>query len=130
MNPGMEPSAPTVPTRFIQPRLPGLREVRDLGRVAHIGQGGTTRVVDHVADAAVGAQTYGNDVMEFDVGIVWPFDGARQENTAIRKDTIDAQTPGFMAGDAIGHLVRGPAIGAGSGAPAGLVWRVVRNLGL
>src|ERR1035437_9696751 len=109
---------------------PRLWEVRDLGREAHIRRGCPARAVDDVADLAVRAYANRDQVVELDVGVVGSLDGPGQYDAFVPEDAIDAKSPGFVAGNIVGHLVRGPAVRAGCARVARLVRRIVGDLAL
>src|ERR1017187_10547394 len=108
----------------------GLWEVRDLGREAHIRRGCPAGVVDDVRDLAVRADAYRDQVVELDVGVVGSFEGPGQHDALVTEHTIDAKSPRFVTGNVVGHLVRGPAVGAGCARVARLVRRIVGDLAL
>ena len=51
-------------------------------------------------------------------------------DVGMAEDAVDAEAPGFVAGDIVGDFVGGPAVGAGRRGVAGLVGRVVGDFGL
>ena len=53
-----------------------------------------------------------------------------KRDVGMAEDRVDAESPGFVGGDVVSHFIGGPAVGAGCGGEAGLIGRVVRNLGL
>src|ERR1017187_203089 len=120
-------------TRWFRPgahHQPRLWEASDLGCQAHIRRGCPARVVDDVRDLAVGADANRDQVVEPDVGVVGSLKGAGQYDAFVPEDAIDAKSPGFVAGDIFGHLVRGPAVRAGCARVARLVRRIVGDLAL
>src|ERR1019366_7068996 len=117
-------------TRRRRPAAMRLWEVRNFGREAHIRRGCPARVVDDVRDLAVGADANRDQVVEPDVGVVGSLKGAGQYDAFVPEDAIDAKSPGFVAGDIFGHLVRGPAVRAGCARVARLVRRIVGDLAL
>ena len=92
--------------------------------------GGATRVVNDIADFAFVIECDSDHVMEANVGIDGDFDRASKQDVRMAKDAVDAETPGFVAGDGVGNFVRGPAVDAGRTGIAWLVGWVVRNFRL
>ena len=91
---------------------------------------GAAFVVDDVGDFAEVVEGDGDHVMEADAGRDGDFNGARQRDVGMAENAVDAESPGFVAGDVVGNFVRGPSVDAGSRGPACLVGRVVGNFGL
>ena len=105
--------------------------VCDFGRDTVGGEGGwAAGVVDDVADLALVVESYGDHVVKADVGIERDLDGSGEGDVRMAEDAVDAEAPGFVPGDAVGDFVGGPAVGAGSAGVAGLVGRIVGDLGL
>src|ERR1035437_1106892 len=107
-----------------------LRVQRDLGRDPRFDRSRATRGVDYVADFALIVQAHGDHVVELDARLPGNLDGPAQHHAGMPEDAVDAKPPGFVAGDTIRHLVRGPAVGSRRARVAGLIRRIVRNLGL
>ena len=68
--------------------------------------------------------------MKADVGVDGDLDGAGEDDVWLPEDAVDAEPPGFVAGDGVGYFVGGPAVGVGSAGVAGLVRRIVGDFGL
>ena len=92
--------------------------------------GGAAGVVDNVSDFALIAQCDGNHVMKTNAGFGGDFDGVGEQDVRAAENTVGAESPGFVGCDGVGDFVRGPAFGARSAREAGLVGRIVGNLGL
>src|SRR5262249_58499104 len=95
------------------------------GRNGDVGPGGAAGVVDHIGDPAVPTETDRNYAVEPDISIVRHLNRPRQEDVGVTKHTVDAQTPGFVAGNCAGDLIRGPAVGLGRAGPTDLIGRIV-----
>ncbi len=102
----------------------------DFGRHPRVNGSGFAGVVDDMADFAKIAQGHRDHVVELHAGGPRHFYGPGQHNLRTQKDTIDPEAPGLMAGHSIRHFVGSPAVGAGRAGIAGLIRRVVGNLGL
>ena len=108
-----------------------LWEGRDFGCEAVRSEGGgAAGVVDDVADFALVIEGDGDHIVKTNVGVDRDFDGACQVDIGMAEDAVDSEAPGFVAGDGVGYFVGGPAVGAGSTGVAGLVRRIVGDLGL
>src|ERR1700755_3296631 len=83
----------------------GLRKISDLGSNAWGGRSGSADVIDHVADLAKPAEGDGDHVVEADVWVGGNFDGAGKHDVGMPENAIDAETPGFVAGDGICDFV-------------------------
>ena len=94
------------------------------------GRGGAAGAVDDVADFAELAEGDGDHVVEADVWIGGNFDGAGEHDVWFFEDAVDAEAPGFVAGDGVGDFVGGPAVGTSGAGEAGLVGRIVGDFGL
>ena len=107
-----------------------LWEARDFGGDSRRGSGGTAGVVDNVADLAEPAESDGDHVVEADVWVGGNFDGTAEHDVWFAKDAVDAESPGFVAGNGVGDFIRCPAVGTGCAREAGLVGGIVGDLGL
>src|ERR1700735_2744306 len=92
--------------------------------------GGATRVVNDIADFAFVIECDSDHVMEANVGIDGDFDRASKQDVRMAKDAVDAEAPGFVAGDGVANFVRGPAVDAERTGIAWLVGWVIRNFRL
>jgi hypothetical protein len=107
-----------------------LRKVRDLRSNAGGGRSGAAGTVDDVADFAEAAERDGDHVVEADVWVGGNFDGTAEHDVWFAEDAVDAESPGFVAGDGVGDFVGCPAVGAGSAGEARLIGGIVGDLGL
>src|SRR5262249_52965755 len=112
---------PTDLMRALFVSVQSLWEVGDLGRKRDVGPGCAAGVVDHIGDPAVPTETDRNYAVEPDISIVRHLNRPRQEDVGVTKHTVDAQTPGFVAGNCAGDLIRGPAVGLGRAGPTDLI---------
>ena len=116
-------------TRWVR-GLGGLRKVRNLGGDAWGCRCGAAGAVDDVADFAEAAEGDGDHFVEANVRVGGNFDGTAEDDVGLAKDAVDAESPGFVAGDRVGDFVGCPAVGGGSAGEARLVGRIVGDLGL
>ena len=107
-----------------------LRKVRDLRGDARRGRGGAAGAVDDITDLAEAAEGDGDHVVEADIWVGGNFDGTVENDVWFAEDAVDAEAPGFVAGDGVGDFVGGPAVGVGGAGEAGLVRGIIGNLGL
>src|SRR6185503_10609050 len=110
---------------------PGLWKRGDFRRDAMRRQGGgAANVVNHIGNFTFVVEGYGDHVVKTHAGALGNFDGAGKNHLGVAEHAVDSQAPGLVMGDFIGDLVRGPPVHAGRTRKAGLVGRIVRNLGL
>src|SRR5205807_2468188 len=76
------------------------------------------------------AQGNCDHVVESDSGFPWNFYRSAEHDLRLDKDTVDAQSPGFVAGNRIRDFVRSPSIRSRGAGVARLVGGIVRNLRL
>src|SRR5580692_1725128 len=102
---------PAIRARRIGRRLGELRHFRCYAR---LHRGRATLIVNHVGYFTVIAQGNCDHVMESDSGFPWNFYRSAEHDLRLDKDTVDAQSPRFVAADRVCDLVRSPSIGSRS----------------
>jgi hypothetical protein len=102
----------------------------DFGCHPRVNGSGLAGVVDDMADFAKIAQSHRDHVVELHARGLRHFYGPGQHNVRTQKYTIDPEAPGLMAGHSIRYFIGSPAVGAGRAGIAGLIRRIVGDLGL
>src|SRR6185436_11621247 len=91
---------------------------------------GSALIVNDIGDFPAISQRNRYHVMEAYPRFFRYFDRPAQIDVRLNEDAINAESPRFVAGNRIRHLVRGPALDSWVTGIACLIGRIVRNLGL
>ena len=91
---------------------------------------GSPGVVDDIADLTLVVEGDRDHVVETYAGIDGNLNSSREYHVGMAEDAVDAESPGFVAGNGIGDFVGSPTVSVGSARVAGLVGWVIWNFRL